>query len=80
MRVKLENKEHNTKVEVELREDIIQPGIFKDIKRHLCKCGGRCGCSQLGHTDSSHHICVCKDLYGEEYAHVKETNEEIHKD
>ena len=53
MKVTLENKEHNTKAELQLREDIIQPGVYKDLKKHLCKCGGKCGCQELGHTHSS---------------------------
>ena len=53
MKILLENKEHNTKAELQLREDIIQPGVYKDLKKHLCKCGGKCGCQELGHTHSS---------------------------
>ena len=70
MKVTLENKEHNTKAELQLREDIIQPGVYKDLKKHLCKCGGKCGCQELGHTHSSHHVCTCRDTQGETYGLV----------
>lgn len=79
MEVQLENKVHGTSTKISIREDIIQPGVFKDIKKKLCKCNGLCGCSSLGHTHSDKHICTCKDSMGEEYGLVlrEETDENI---
>ena len=76
-KILLENKEHGTSTEISIRGDIIQPGIFKDIKAKLCPCGGNCKCSELGHTHSSHHICTCKDTVGEEYAIVRGKEDDI---
>lgn len=76
-KIKLTNSTHGTSIEVNIREDIIQPGVYKDIKKKLCHCGGNCSCSNMGHTDAhctltgkQLHICTCKDAVGEEYSIV----------
>ena len=79
----LENTEHNTKAEVQLREDIIQPGVYKEVKTHLCKCGGKCGCSEMGHhtckcKEKEIQVAICTDTQGETYGLI--TNENISKE